>query len=68
MKRSAGEGGNLAGANFWAFAGAGRARAAEWELGDAFLGDPPFEPQGKFSVFDCDTVTLDIIAAANKAM
>jgi len=64
--RSSKEGGKLAGANFWAFAGAGRARDVNWEKGDDLLGDPPFEPQGVFSVFDSDKETLEIIANANK--
>ena len=67
VANSALEGGILAGANFWAFAGSGRARSEDgvWELGDDFLGDPPFEPQGKFSVFDTDTSTLSIIKYYN---
>ncbi|MCQ2176980.1 MAG: cellulase family glycosylhydrolase [Bacteroidales bacterium] len=67
---SASEGDVLAGANFWAFAGAGRARTEEgvWALGDDFLGDPPFEPQGKFSVFDTDTATLDIVKSVNEKL
>ena len=62
---SAAEGGVIAGANFWAFAGAGRPRADVWEDGDDLLGDPPFEPQGMFSVFDCDSTTLAIVKGAN---
>lgn len=70
VKVSSEKGDILAGANFWAFAGAGRARAEDgvWELGDDFLGDPPFEPQGKFSVFDSDTLTLSIVAGYNKKL
>lgn len=62
---SATEGDVLAGANFWAFAGAGRQRDVNWEKGDDLIGDPPFEPQGLFSVYDCDTTTLAVIKAAN---
>ena len=62
------DGGVLAGANFWAFAGAGRPRGVKWEEGDDLLGDPPFEPQGMFSVFDCDTTTLEVIAKANEQL
>ena len=36
-----------------------------WEKGDDLIGDPPFEPQGMFSVYDCDTTTLAVIKAAN---
>jgi mannan endo-1,4-beta-mannosidase len=28
-----------------------------------FVGDPPQEPQGANSVFDCDATTLEIIRA-----
>ena len=65
--KSAKEGDLLAGANFWAFAGAGRAADdSVWEEGDDLLGDPPFEPQGQFSVFDCDTTTLNIVKKNNE--
>ena len=57
---------NLAGANFWAFAGGGRQRQVIWEEGDPLIGDPPFEPQGMFSVYDCDTSTLNTVSAANE--
>ncbi len=66
VAKSAAEGGALAGANFWAFAGAGRQRDVLWEKGDDLLGDPPFEPQGMFSVYDCDTATLAVIKSANE--
>lgn len=63
---SASAGDLLAGANFWAWAGAGRQRDVLWEEGDDLIGDPPFEPQGMFSVYDCDTTTLEIIRNANE--
>lgn len=66
VAKSASEGDVLAGANFWAFAGAGRQRDVLWEDGDDLIGDPPFEPQGMFSVYDCDTTTLSIVKAANE--
>lgn len=55
----------LRGVNFWAWAGEGRPRTprAIWEPGDAFTGDPPFEHQGWYSVFDTDESTLEIIRA-----
>jgi len=65
VAESAKTGDILAGANFWAFAGAGRQRAVLWEDGDDLIGDPPFEPQGMFSVYDCDTTTLEVIRNAN---
>jgi mannan endo-1,4-beta-mannosidase len=53
-------GGPLAGANFWAWNGEGRAQHPErrFHPGDtAFLGDPPHEPQGFYGVFDDDRST-----------
>lgn len=58
---SAREGGPLAGSNFWAWNGEGRAAHADarFRPGDAtFLGDPPHEPQGWYGVFDGDGSTL----------
>lgn len=53
----------IAGCNFWAWAGEGRPRKpkAIWKAGDDFIGDPPFEYQGWYSVYDKDTSTLKII-------
>ncbi|CAF0896952.1 unnamed protein product [Adineta steineri] len=49
--------------NFWAYGGEGRPRIphANWAQGDDFIGDPPHEPQGWYSVHDTDTSTLEII-------
>jgi mannan endo-1,4-beta-mannosidase len=63
---SAGEGGPLVGSNFWAWNGEGRAGRADarYRAGeDAFLGDPPHEPQGWYGVFDSDASTLELIRA-----
>ena len=49
-------GGPAAGDNFWAWAG--RARP-----GMSWVGDPPHEPAGWYSVYDTDTSTLAIISA-----
>ena len=57
----------LQAANFWAWAGEGRADAPKNSAG-SFLGDPPCEPQGLNSVFDTDTSTHAVIAAANKKL
>ena len=57
----------LQAANFWAWAGEGRAAAAKNSAG-SFLGDPPCEPQGLNSVFDTDSGTLAVIAAANQKL
>jgi mannan endo-1,4-beta-mannosidase len=54
----------LQAANFWAWAGEGRASAPLKSAG-TYLGDPPCEPQGLNSVFDSDKSTLAIIARAN---
>ncbi|MES2120775.1 MAG: mannanase [Pseudomonadota bacterium] len=57
-------GGPLRGANFWAWGGEGRAMHADhhFERGDtSYLGDPPHEPQGWYSVFDTDASTQAII-------
>ena len=55
--------GPLAGCNFWAWGGLGRPSApkAIWQKGDDFIGDPPHEYQGWYSVYDVDEETLDII-------
>lgn len=67
-------GGPFAGTNFWTWGGAGRAQHDDYRMrpGDtSYVGDPPQEPQGANSVFDCDVSTLEIIrehAAALKAV
>ena len=63
MYDSAAMGAPVAGINFWAYGGAGRAQHEDykWQMGDPFTGDPPQEPQGLNSVFDTDTSTLNII-------
>ena len=60
---SASAGAPLAGSNFWAWGGEGRAGSLDhrWCAGDDFLGDPPQEPQGLNSVFDTDTSTIQIL-------
>lgn len=61
VKKSADEKGPIAGCNFWGWGGSGRPRDLIWKPGDDYLCDPPHEPQGWYSVFDCDTTTIDII-------
>lgn len=54
----------LAGCNFWAWGGEGRAQHddAIWRVGDlTYLGDPYAEHQGLNSVYDTDSSTLIII-------
>lgn len=50
------QGGPLVGSNFWAWGGASRP-------GDDWLGDPPHEPPGWYSVYDKDESTIDIISS-----
>jgi len=61
--QSAKSGQPIAGANFWAWGGEGRPRIpkAVWKAGDEFIGDPPFEYQGWYSVYDKDASTLEVI-------
>jgi mannan endo-1,4-beta-mannosidase len=53
----------VAGSNFWAWGGEGRPRQAEaiWKPGDNFIGDPPHEAQGWYSVYDKDSSTIKVI-------
>jgi len=56
--------GPLAGSNFWAWGGEGRASSADHKFrpGDtSYVGDPPHEPQGWYSVFDVDETTKAVI-------
>ncbi len=55
--------GVLAGCNFWAFGGTARPIDGQkfWKPGDNFMGDPPMEEQGLYSVFDSDTSTWKVI-------
>lgn len=62
---SARSNGPIAGANFWAWGGEGQATHADRQFrpGDTrYVGDPPHEPQGWYSVFDGDRSTKEIIA------
>jgi mannan endo-1,4-beta-mannosidase len=66
-------GGPLQGSNFWGWGGEGRAQHADHRFvrGDTrYVGDPPHEPQGWYSVFDVDASTQAVIrdyASASKA-
>lgn len=63
--------GPLAGSNFWAWGGAGRAAHEDHRMqrGDtAYVGDPPHEPQGWYSVFDADATTIAQISAHARAV
>jgi mannan endo-1,4-beta-mannosidase len=66
-------GGPLQGCNFWGWGGEGRAQHPDHHFvrGDtSYVGDPPHEPQGWYSVFDVDKSTQAVIrdyASAVKA-
>lgn len=47
----------------WAWSGKGRPRVhgGYWRPGDDFLGDPPHEPQGWYSIYDTDESTLRLL-------
>jgi len=49
----------VAGANFWAFGGTARPIKDQlfWKLGDEYMGDPPMEEQGLYTIFDRDRST-----------
>ena len=63
IRQNAIDGKSIAGCNFWAWGGEGRPRKpkAVWKAGDEFIGDPPFEYQGWYSIYDKDDSTLAII-------
>ena len=60
----------MCGVNFWAWGGEGRPRCqgCRYQRGDNWVGDPPHEVQGWYSVFDSDQSTLDIIKEFGKLM
>jgi len=65
------KGGPLQGTNFWAWSGEGRAQHADhrFAVGDtAYVGDPPHEPQGWYSVFDGDASTIALVRAQAEAL
>jgi len=70
IEKRARDGDPIAGWNFWAWGGAGRAANADywWKPGNDFVGDPPQEEQGLYSVFDSDTSTTQLIAAHAQAL
>ena len=70
LARRAAAGDAIAGSNFWAWGGAGRTQNADfmWKPGDGFVGDPPQEPHGLYSVFDSDVSTMSIISAHARQM
>lgn len=57
----------FSGSNFWAYGGLGRSTDAPNKYGMVWLGDPPHENRGWYSVYDNDT-TVDIIKNYNAAL
>jgi mannan endo-1,4-beta-mannosidase len=62
--RAARAGAPAAGVNFWAWAGEARPRVpgAAWKTGDPFIGDPPHELQGWYSVYAADVQTHAVVS------
>ena len=61
----------LAGSNFWAWSGEGRAQHEDaiWRVGDSiYLGDPYGEHQGLNSVYNTDNSTIEIIKKYTKSI
>jgi mannan endo-1,4-beta-mannosidase len=61
----------IAGSSFWAWGGEGRAQHTDKHFvrGDtSYVGDPPHEPQGWYSVFDTDDSTTALIRAQATAL
>ena len=66
VEASAAADGALTGSNFWAWGGEARAAEADHRFrleAPAFMGDPPHEPQGWYSVFDADRSTQALVRA-----
>jgi mannan endo-1,4-beta-mannosidase len=64
-------GGPLQGCNFWGWGGEGRAQHPDHHFvrGDVgYVGDPPHEPQGWYSVFDVDASTQAVIRSYASAV
>jgi mannan endo-1,4-beta-mannosidase len=65
------DGGPVAGSNFWGWGGEGRSARADHRFAAGvrgYLGDPPHEPQGWYSVFDVDASTARVIRAHAAAL
>jgi mannan endo-1,4-beta-mannosidase len=58
----------VCGVNFWAWGGEGRPKMpmSIWKIGDNFIGDPPHEFQGWYSVYDIDKSTNEVIKSFAK--
>lgn len=60
----------LSGVNFWAWGGEGRPKQPKtfWKAGDDFIGDPPHEFQGWYSVYEKDSTTQKVIKEFSEKM
>lgn len=60
----------LVGMNFWAWGGEGRPSSPKsiWKDGDDFIGDPPHEFQGWYSVYNTDSQEVMLIKEANQRL
>ncbi len=68
---SASGGGPAAGDNVWAWAGEGRPlepHGGYWNPGDPWIGDPPHERQGWYSVYDADSSTVSAVSSHARMM
>jgi mannan endo-1,4-beta-mannosidase len=56
------------GMNFWAIGGEGKPRQPEtfWQAGDDYIGDPPHEKQGWYSVYFTDSSTFEWLKKVQK--
>jgi mannan endo-1,4-beta-mannosidase len=71
VENSVRTGGVIQGSNFWAWGGEGRAAHADYAFvrGDtSYMGDPPHEPQGWYSVLAGDASTQALIRAHSAAV
>ncbi len=65
IETSAQDGGPACGDNVWAWAGEARPSVpygGHWSPAEPWLGDPPHECQGWYSIYDSDVSTLSVLA------
>ncbi len=65
VEGSAATGGPACGDNVWAWAGEGRPLVpfgGHWSPGDPWIGDPPHERQGWYSIYNTDATTLSLLS------
>lgn len=58
----------IAGVNFWAWGGTALPQHVWWQPGEPYTGDPAQEQQGLYSVFACDSSTLELIREHTKTI